>query len=73
MQYLVSVIDDTPNSATPDEMTGINAFNDGLQADGHWVFAGGRRRAVAGRWCPAQPGWLADHDRPPQGSRPDPA
>jgi hypothetical protein len=41
MQYLVSVIDDTPNSATSDEMTDINAFNDGLQADGHWVFAGG--------------------------------
>jgi hypothetical protein len=41
MQYLVSVIDDTPNSATSDEMTDIHAFNEGLQADGHWVFAGG--------------------------------
>lgn len=41
MQYLLSVIDDTPHSATPDEMTDINAFNDGLQAEGHWVFAGG--------------------------------
>jgi len=41
MQYLVSVIDDTPNSATSDEMTDIDAFNDGLQAKGHWVFAGG--------------------------------
>lgn len=41
MQYLVSVIDDTPDSAISDEMTDINAFNDGLQADGHWVFAGG--------------------------------
>jgi len=41
MQYLVSVIDDTPNSATSDEMTDIHAFNDGLQADGYWVFAGG--------------------------------
>jgi hypothetical protein len=41
MQYLVSVIDDTPDSAISDEMTAINAFNDGLQADGHWVFAGG--------------------------------
>ena len=28
MQYLVSVIDDTPNSATPDEMSAIDAFND---------------------------------------------
>ncbi len=41
MQYLVSVIDDTPNSATSDEAADINAFNDGLRADGHWVFAGG--------------------------------
>ena len=41
MQYLVSVIDDTPNSATPDEMAAINDFNDQIQADGHWVFAGG--------------------------------
>jgi hypothetical protein len=41
MQYLVSVIDDTPSSATPEEMTDIDAFNEGLMADGHWVFAGG--------------------------------
>ncbi len=41
MQYLVSVIDDTPESGTSDEMADIDVFNDGLQADGHWVFAGG--------------------------------
>ena len=41
MQYLVSVIDDRTGSATDDEMTAINAFNDDLQAQGHWVFAGG--------------------------------
>src|SRR5271166_2715825 len=41
MQYLVSVIDDTAGLATPDEMAAINAFNDRLRADGHWVFAGG--------------------------------
>src|ERR687892_54234 len=41
MQYLVSVIDDKTNSATPAEMAAINAFNDRLQAEGHWVFAGG--------------------------------
>ncbi len=41
MQYLVSVIDDTPNSADAQEMTDIDDFNAGLQADGHWVFAGG--------------------------------
>ena len=41
MQYLVSVIDDTAGLATPDEMAAISAFNDRLQAEGHWVFAGG--------------------------------
>ncbi len=41
MQYLVSVIDDTAGLATPDEAAAIDAFNDRLQADGHWVFAGG--------------------------------
>ena len=41
MRYLVSVIDDKTGSATPDEMAAINAFNDRLEAEGHWVFAGG--------------------------------
>ena len=41
MQYMVSVIDDKTNSGTPDEMTAIHAYNEQLQADGHWVFAGG--------------------------------
>ena len=41
MQYLVSVIHDKTDLATPDEMAAINAFNDRLQAEGYWVFAGG--------------------------------
>ena len=41
MQYLVSVIDDTAGLATPEEMAAIDAFNDRLMAEGHWVFAGG--------------------------------
>ncbi len=41
MQYLVSVIDDTAGLATPDEMAAIDAFNERLKAEGHWVFAGG--------------------------------
>src|SRR3954471_20196713 len=41
MQYLVSVLHDQTGSATPDEMVAIDAFNDRLQAEGHWVFAGG--------------------------------
>ena len=41
MQYLVSVIDDRAGLATPDEMAAIDAFNDRLMAEGHWVFAAG--------------------------------
>jgi hypothetical protein len=41
MQYLVSVIHDSTQLATPDEMAAIDAFNNQLIADGHWVFAGG--------------------------------
>jgi hypothetical protein len=39
--YLMSVLDDTSDSATPEEMTAIDAYNDSLRAEGHWVFAGG--------------------------------
>jgi len=41
MQYLASVIDDKTGSATPTEMAAINAFNDRLEAECHWVFAAG--------------------------------
>lgn len=41
MKYLVSVIDSNTGSATSTEMASIDAFNDRLRADGHWVFAGG--------------------------------
>lgn len=39
--YLMSVLDDKSNSATPEETASIDAFNERLQAEGHWVFAGG--------------------------------
>jgi hypothetical protein len=41
MQYLVSVIDDPTAVETPEEDAAIDAFNDRLMAEGHWVFAGG--------------------------------
>ncbi|MGI5242777.1 YciI family protein [Dactylosporangium sp. CA-139066] len=41
MQYLISVIDDGTGPATAKEDAAIDAFNDRLQAEGHWVFAGG--------------------------------
>jgi hypothetical protein len=41
MQYLVSVIDDGTGPDTPVEDAAIDVFNDRLQTEGHWVFAGG--------------------------------
>jgi hypothetical protein len=52
MQYLVSVIDDPADFATPreggiagsataQEMSALDVFNERLVADGHWVFGGG--------------------------------
>jgi hypothetical protein len=51
MQYLLSVIDDTADLATPDETAVVgdpnpesrmlDAFNDRLVAEGYWVFSGG--------------------------------
>jgi hypothetical protein len=41
MQYMVSVITDKIGPAAPDEQIAIDVFNDRLQAEGHWVFAGG--------------------------------
>jgi|SRR5471030_239192 hypothetical protein len=48
MQYLVSVIDEGQAlaagdnySATAAEEAAIDVFNERLQADGHWLFAGG--------------------------------
>jgi hypothetical protein len=41
MQYLISVIFDEDVLATPEEDAAIDVFNDRLQTEGHWVFAGG--------------------------------
>jgi hypothetical protein len=41
MQYLVSVITDNTELASPGEMAAIDAFNDRLQTQGCWVFANG--------------------------------
>jgi hypothetical protein len=41
MNFIIFVIDDLTNSGTPAEMAEINAFNDGLRANGQWIFAGG--------------------------------
>jgi len=41
MQFLIAVIDNSAGTATPEEMEAIDAFNDRMMAEGHWVFAGG--------------------------------
>ena len=40
-QYLMSVVDDRTGSATAAEMAATEVFNEGLRAEGQWVFAGG--------------------------------
>ena len=42
MHYLLSVIDDATNPGRRlDEPGAVDAFNEQLKDDGHWVFAGG--------------------------------
>jgi hypothetical protein len=41
MRFLINVIDSQSNSASGDEMAAIDAFNDGLRANGHWITAAG--------------------------------
>jgi hypothetical protein len=41
-QYLMSVLTDSTDLATDDEMAAITAFNqDELMGGGHWVYANG--------------------------------
>lgn len=40
-QFIIFVIDNRSNSATEDEMRTIDIFNEKLQSQGHWIFAGG--------------------------------
>lgn len=41
MRFLLSVIDTVTGSATADEMAAIDAFNDSLVENDHWIVAGG--------------------------------
>jgi hypothetical protein len=40
-KFIIFVIDDLSESGTPEEVITIDAFNDSLRANGHWIFAGG--------------------------------
>jgi len=41
MRFLISVIDDLPNSGTAAEMVEIDKFNDSLRANNQFIFAWG--------------------------------
>ena len=41
MKFIVFVIDDQLEKASSNEMEAINAFNDKLEAGGHWITAAG--------------------------------
>jgi hypothetical protein len=47
MRYLISVIDDRPASGTSAEMVELDVFNEKLEANGHWVLAGGLESPTA--------------------------
>lgn len=41
MRFLIAVVDDGTNTGTADEMAAIDAFNEKLRINGHWVLAWG--------------------------------
>ncbi len=41
MRFVIYVIDSATNTGGPDEMAAIDAFNDQLQSNGHWITAAG--------------------------------
>jgi hypothetical protein len=47
MHYLLSVVADTTDLATPTEMAAIDVFNERLRAEGHWVLAAGLQPPTA--------------------------
>jgi hypothetical protein len=47
MRFIIFVIDGPGNPAGPDEMKNIDAFNEKLQKNGHWITAAGIREASA--------------------------
>ena len=47
-KFMIFVIDDLSGSGTPEEMVKIDAFNDSLRSNGHWIFAGGLAAPVHG-------------------------
>ena len=44
MRFAIFVIDSDTNTGGPNEMAAIDAFNDKLRANGHWVMAFGMEK-----------------------------
>jgi hypothetical protein len=63
-QYLLSVLADTTELATADEMAAIDVFNDQLRQKGHWVFAGGLASPVTATVVDARHGEALFTDGP---------
>lgn len=47
MRFIIFVIDGPGNPANPNEMANIDAFNEKLQQNGHWIMAAGIRESSA--------------------------
>ena len=47
MKFIIFVIDDQTEKAGSDEMAAIDAFNDSLQENGHWITAAGINHGAA--------------------------
>jgi hypothetical protein len=45
MKFLIAVIDTDVNTGTPEESVTIDAFNDKLEANGHWIMGAGLEKA----------------------------
>ena len=45
MKFLIAVIDTEVNTGTPEEMVTIDAFNEMLEAKGHWIMGAGLEKA----------------------------
>ena len=45
MKFLIAVIDTDVNTGTPEESVTIDAFNEKLQQNGHWILGAGLEKA----------------------------
>jgi hypothetical protein len=45
LKFLIAVIDTDVNTGTAEEMVTIDAFNDKLQSNGHWIMGAGLEKA----------------------------